>query len=172
VDRPLTVPLLIRGSYDHGLFVTFCAITVVLAGIGIIVLFRGRAPGAAYTLLFFSAVAAVPAVLLCLWLRGQRQWLEVTVTGFVLTRLDERRVYTDDQVIGITQVTNPATEGSLKRRIVLEIAANEGVERIDCRYVVSSPNPDPLTGFTERLVNNISRRLDENWARGVLHRGH
>src|SRR5262245_58385551 len=84
VDRPLTVPLLIRGSFDNSLFGTLLVIVLLLLIAGLYGLIRERS---IYPMLIcwgIAAAAGVPAAVLGLWLRLRREWLEVTLTGFVL----------------------------------------------------------------------------------------
>src|SRR5262249_29595652 len=101
-DRPLSVPLLIRGSFDNGLFVACCAIAVVALFVSVMLLRDHELTGAA-CVFTVAVVAAAPALFMGLWLRRQREWLEVTSAGFVLTSQDRRRVYTDEQVVGLSQ---------------------------------------------------------------------
>src|SRR3954471_22399124 len=96
-DRPLSVPLLIRGSFDNGLFVACCAVAVVASFVGVMILRDGEVTGAA-CVFGVAAIAAGPALFMGLWLRQQREWLEVTSAGFVLSGRAGRRVYTDGQV--------------------------------------------------------------------------
>src|SRR5437660_678934 len=90
-ERPLTVPLLIRGSFDNGVFVACCAVAIFAGGIGVL-LWRDLEPAGASLAFAVTAVAAVMAVVLGAWLGRQREWLEVTLTGFVLSRRGQRRV--------------------------------------------------------------------------------
>jgi hypothetical protein len=168
-DRPLTVPLLIRGSFDNGLVVACCAVAVVATGVGVLILRDGdlMAASSVFTL---AAVAGAPALFMGLWLRRHREWLEVTSAGFVLTDRGGRRVYTDDQVIALAQQASIGAEGNLKRRLVLEIATDEP-EHIDCRYGVPAGQADQLAGFVARLVNAVAERADRDLDQGGKLRG-
>jgi hypothetical protein len=158
LDRPLTVPLLIRGSLDSGGFPTLPATFVlcVVIGFGGLLLRHNWF----FAVVFWSLAAFIGVVtaLVWLWLMHRRQWLEVTLPGFVLSHRDERRVYNDDQVVGLAQQTVPTANGQLKRRVVLEIATNEGTEHIDCRYLVPIARVDPLAAFFDRLIQGMARR--------------
>src|SRR5688572_10457146 len=101
-DRPLTVPLLIRGSFDNGLFVLCCVICGVALIIGALIA-RGGDGSAAAAAFLVATAAGVPALVMGLWLRQQREWIEVTLTGFVLSRQGQRRVYTDEQIVGLSR---------------------------------------------------------------------
>src|SRR5207302_4540744 len=114
--------------------------------------------------------AGVPAAALGLWLRRQRRWLEVTLTGFVLSRQGRRQVYTDGQVVGIARQVAPGPHGNLKRRLVLEVGADEP-ERIDCRYDVPNGRPDPLEGFVSRLVDAVAAAAERGLKGGAAFRG-
>src|SRR4051795_10620272 len=80
-DRPLSVPLLIRGSFDNGLFVACCAVAVVALFVGAMLLRDAELMGAA-CVFGVAALAGVPALFMGVWLRQQREWLEVTSAGF------------------------------------------------------------------------------------------
>src|SRR4051794_12312740 len=78
-DRPLTVPLLVRGSLDNLLFILLVGASVVLFGVGLAELLR-RPPrwDRVRTCIDLGFAAAVPAALVWLYLMRRRQWLEVT----------------------------------------------------------------------------------------------
>src|SRR5947209_5556338 len=120
-DRPLTVPLLIRGSYDHPLLVALWSMVGIFACLGVYSALRARVWDAALAYWSLSALVAVPGTLLGLWIRRQRHWLEVTLTGFVVSRRGQRRVYSDDQVASVAQSARSDSEGNIKRRVVLEV---------------------------------------------------
>src|SRR5947209_7675855 len=54
-DRPLTLPLLVRGSFDNGAFIASCVLSLVFVGIACYTAFRERT---ADPLLFFLPIAA------------------------------------------------------------------------------------------------------------------
>ncbi len=170
-DRPLTVPLLIRGSYDHPLFVAVWSMVVIFACLGAVSLLRTRVWDAALACWSISALMSVPATLLTLWIRRQRHWLEVSLTGFVISRRGQRRMYTDDQVVGVAQSARSDAEGNVKRRVVIEVAGNEGNEQIDCRFRVPAGQTDPLAAFLERVQQGLARRTIEGLAGGAKLRG-
>jgi hypothetical protein len=163
------VPLLIRGSFDNGLFVACCVVSGVSVVIGSLVVRDGDLMAAAFVFTL-AAIAAAPALFMGLWLRRQREWLEVTSAGFVLSGRIGRRVFTDAQVVGLSQQSVIGPEGKLKRRLVVEIAADEP-EHIDCRYAVPSGQSDPLAGFVTRLVNAVADRADRELHDGGKLRG-
>jgi hypothetical protein len=168
-DRPLTVPLLIRGSFDNGLFVACCVVALIFSGIGTL-MWRERDLSAAFVVFGIAAAAALPALIMALWLRRQREWLEVTLTGFVLSRQGRRRVYSDSQLVGLAHHVTCGPEGKVKHRLVLEVAADE-TERIDCHYTVTNAQPDPLAGFVARLVNALAAKAERDLQNGSTFRG-
>jgi hypothetical protein len=170
-DRPLTIPLLIRGSYDHPLFVALWVIVAIFFGLGLYGLAKHRDWDGALVCWSLAAVVAVPSTVFGLWLKQQRRWLEVTLTGFVISRRDQRRVYGDDQVVGVAQSARIDAEGNSKRRVVLEVGGNEGNERIECRYFVPNGQTDPLTAILERVQQRLARRTAEGLAGGAQLRG-
>jgi hypothetical protein len=170
VDRPLTVPLLIRGSFDNALFVFLCISCIILLGLGAIIWIREGNREGATVACSLGGVLAVLATLIGLWLLKRRQWLEVTLTGFVLSRREERRVYSDDQVVGIAQELEFASNGIVKRRLILEIGSEER-ERIECRYSVPPGKVDPLASFLDRIVRDLARRTIADLEQGGRLRG-
>src|SRR5262249_21341330 len=88
-DRPLTVPLLVRGAADNRALQALFWVAGGLFAVGLCLFLQhpGRgARGGALLFLAGAALAAAPAVGLLMYLLPRRLWLQVTVTGFVLTR--------------------------------------------------------------------------------------
>src|SRR5262245_43181442 len=95
-DRPLTVPMLVTGGLDNRALTALFWAAGGLFAVGSCVLLQG--PGKSTRvggLLFYaaSAVLLVPALALLVYLLPRRLWLQVTVTGFVLTRRGEEESY-------------------------------------------------------------------------------
>jgi hypothetical protein len=173
-DRPLTVPLLVRGSFDNVrfgflcLFLSLLALVAFCAGSSVLM---GRAWEPAVLLWSLAALCGGLAALLGLWQFRRRQWLEVTLTGFVLSHRDQRRVYSDDQVAGVAQYSQTSIDGEVKHRVVLEVGTPEDAERIDCCYSVAVGKVDPLAGFLARLVQHVTQRTLAGLEQGAELRG-
>jgi hypothetical protein len=166
-DRPLTVPLLVGGSFDNILLVFLGVCCCVLIGIGLAA--RANPFNRPLALLCWGMAGGVAflALGLGLWLRQRRQWLEVTLTGFVLSRHDRRRRFGDDQVIGVAQTSRFISSGYIRRRVVLDLAGTEGTEHIDCRYSLPASHPDPLAAFLDRAQQGLARRTAAALAQGA-----
>src|SRR5688572_5811224 len=80
-DRPLTVPLLIRGSFDSSPFGLLVAIAALLFLGGCFALLRSATIEPALLCWAYASAAGIPALVIGLYLRRQRRWLEVTLTG-------------------------------------------------------------------------------------------
>src|SRR4051812_12395248 len=97
-ERSLTVPLLSRGPLDDKLFVALCVASFTFASGALSVLIH-VASTAVVVAGFALAVASVGlTVAYGAALVRRRDQVEMTATGFVLSRGGRRRVFTDDQV--------------------------------------------------------------------------
>lgn len=168
LDRPLTVPLLVRGALDARVILGMMFLSFILAAIALNT--RVRHPWdrvAPWLWILLALAVAVPAVLMAMWHVPRRRWLEVTVTGFVLTERGKRLACSDDAVVGLTRSFTLDSGKVVHHRIVLEIKREGDPIRIDCSYSVQPGLADPLAAFWDRLIAGIARRLRANLSRGV-----
>jgi hypothetical protein len=169
LDRPLTVPLLVRGAADNRLLQALFWIAGGLFAVGLCAFLQHPARGGRVgALLFFAgaALAAAPAVGLLLYLLPRRLWLQVTVTGFVLTRPAGSESCGDEQVVGLSRDSSMAADGAVTHRVSLEVERGGEVERLSCRYKLSANTPDPLAAFWDRLAGRLARSAREALGRG------
>lgn len=173
LDQPLTVPLLVRGSFGNPLFIALLSssflylIRCVLAGVS---------PSPDRTVMAYSlgisATCLILGMLLLTWLRGRRRWLAITIDGFVVTCPGgQRLVYTLDNVMGIRIRERTRMGGRVNHLIYLELVGDRGQELLDCSYVVEPHQPDPLSGFWTRLIQRMADRLRVRLQRGARMEG-
>src|SRR5262245_49349651 len=102
-DRPLSVPLLVRGGFNSGLLVwlAFYGNAFILAGL--FALLQPSPEAVAGVFWLIAAGFGVLVLLRALWLLPRRRWLEVTLNGFVLTRRGRRQTFLDADVVGLSR---------------------------------------------------------------------
>jgi hypothetical protein len=190
-DRPLTTPLLVRGSLlDPCLFVLclgYCAIVLpILWTIPSLL-----------TLALAAVAALIGPVSRWLWLLRRRRWLEVAVEGFAITEKGRRQRLTDEQVSGVAWGCRRNQAGFASCRLTFEIAggprnthaamAEPGVaeaiggvrpqpagrryQRITCAYDWHQGRADPLEPFRQRLIAGLCQRTCRDLAAGAELRG-
>src|SRR5262245_22766027 len=111
LDRPLTVPLKVRGALDNRVLVALYWITGGLLAVGLCLFAQHPSRGGRIGALLFLAgavLAAVPTLLLLFYLLPRRLWLQVTVTGMVVTRPAGSESYSDDQVLALSRDSKTA----------------------------------------------------------------
>jgi hypothetical protein len=164
-ERTLTVPLLCRGSFRDGPFLASCLGAVVVLLVGSLLLITRSAVGGMVWAAIAAAVVFTAGYALALARR--REWLEMTATGFVLSRRGRRRAYADEQVEAIAHDVRVALGDDQRCRIVLEV----GRERVECRYPVKLGDTDPFAGFVSRLAGAVAARVERGLDGGAVLRG-
>jgi hypothetical protein len=158
LDRPLTVPLLVRGAVDPRVMLPLAFVAFILVCIALNEPHRRTSDGGSFW--FWSALAAgvaVPAALLTIWFLPRRRWIEVTLTGFVLTERRRRRAYADDEVVGLTRSFTVDSNKVVHHHVVVELRPDG--RKIDCLYAEQVGLGDPLAGLWVRLVGGVARRV-------------
>src|SRR5262249_22274190 len=100
------------------------------------------------------------------------RWVQVTMTGFVVTDPEGRTTFLDDQVLALSSSTRVTPAGHTRRRVRLDVAGPEGPAALDCKYTVPLDQQDPLAPFVERIVRAQAIRLRDNLAGGASLAGH
>src|SRR5262245_21247527 len=121
LDRPLTVPMLVRGALDCRVLIGLLAFRTRMLLIRLNV--RYRNPWDRVSLWYFLGVAAAsatPAVLMTIYHLPRRRWIEVTLTGFVLTERRRRLALTDDDVLGLSRSFTTDASNGVNHRVLLE----------------------------------------------------
>ena len=158
VARPLTVPLLVRGSFWDAWTVRLVWVCViVMAASSIALVSEGLEP----TVLVAGAACAALAVSLILyqaWQANRRCWLEVTATGFVLNSREGKQTWSDAEVVGVSWRQKTNFDGVTRQHVVLEVGDQDEARRIVCVYDLAGQD-DPLSGFWQRLNDNLIRRI-------------
>jgi hypothetical protein len=171
LDQPLTVPLPIRGNADRGVLLALLVAGMILTGLGMTS--RWPRPWSVPAELYYlgAFLAFGPAVLLVVWQALRRRWLEVTMTGFVLTGAGNKRIFTDDQVTGLELFWKIDDDRAASRRARLEIASGKSSEFIGCHYRLLPGENDPLVPFWNRLVQGLAQRTRDGLPSGAVLRG-
>ncbi|MFO0880167.1 MAG: hypothetical protein U0840_22695 [Gemmataceae bacterium] len=167
LDRPLSVPLLIRGAIDYRILAALMLLALLFLGLGLF--FRIRMPDDSYGPGFFWGMAAafgLPGLLLLCWQVPRRRWLEVTLSGFVVTERGRRQVYSLVNVMGIARAFRVDSSRIVHHRIRLDLVGDQGPQTIECTYKVPSDRGDPLASFWTRLIASMASRLRGSLARG------
>jgi hypothetical protein len=161
-ERPITVPMLVRGSFQNPFFVVVTFLTGLFVVLALIGHFR-YPPDSIFAAVcwFLAGCCAFPSVVMAFWIVPRRRWLEVTLTGFVLTDRGRRRAYTDDQVEAISRRFKLDSSGAARHRVRLEVRREGLAERVDCAYSVGPGLADPLAPLWDRLVARLACRLRE-----------
>lgn len=169
--RPLTVPLLVRGAIDKAGVGCVLGGVVFLIGLGIYFhLAVPRGVGLAICVWSVAAVFLFPVLALVLWRWPRQCWLEVTVTGFVLTGRGRKQVYRDEDVVALSR-RYVLYQNSTHHHLMLEVRTDEGNERIGIDYLVRPNVADPLAGFWTRLIQGRANRLGDRLSQGEQLRG-
>jgi hypothetical protein len=102
-----------------------------------------------------------------LWHVTRRRWLEVTLTGIVLTRRAQKISVADEQIIAVSRlsVTNP--NGGIERIVWMEIDREGTVERVECHYGIPRGQMDPLEALLNRVFRSLARRTHDGLSRGA-----
>jgi hypothetical protein len=169
VDRPLTMPLLVHGGVLTKMTCLVIALGLfgfVFSVIGTLAIALGGTIREVTEFWVVAAATGLPAIFMHYWNAISRRWLEVTVTGFVLTRRGEKITVRDDQVIAVWQ-HGKVDDWALYRQIRLEIDCRGEVETIWCRYSSLLSQGDPLAALVDRVTSNLVRRTREGLARGA-----
>src|SRR5581483_10854410 len=112
----------------------------------------------AWVFWLIAAGLAVLALLRALWLLPQRRWLEVTLTGFVLSHRGRERHFRDGDVVGLWRGPPRPLLTARQVRVVVELLRGGKVQRLVCTYIVPLLQADPLQAFWQRLAVHVARR--------------
>src|SRR5436190_2302529 len=164
-DQPLTVPLLVRGSPEQPALGGALILGILLALVGVGGLFKDDDLTPALVFFCLAAAILLPALGVVAWLATRRRWVQVTMTGFVLTENDHRAAFLDEQVLAVSTRARVTATGVTHRRVRLELAGDPEV--LDCRYSVPADQQDPLAPFIERVVRGQAIRLRDNLPAGA-----
>ena len=162
--RPITTPVLIRGSwFDVG-----CLPVAIVIGAGAVVngvKIAGIPPWHLNEGIIWWVVGGLfwlYALATAVW-RLPRRWIEVTLTGFVITQFRRTKAYADEAVVGLSR----GYSHGASHRVELEVRGPVGVERIVCTYADRSGEEDPLAGLWERFIHSIARWLRDGLDKGA-----
>ena len=167
LDRPFTVPLLIRGTgHKFGIGCLFiAALFLVLAAV-----VQMKSPGD--PLGAVCLILAVPCGLIGLvnlaWNLPRRRWLEVSRGGFVVSSRKGKIAYQDHQVVGLS--FRSKTAGTTRFFVTIETDREDDAP-IRCSYVIAPGMADPLSSFWQRLQQAMIRRIAATLADGASLRG-
>ncbi len=169
-DRPLTVPLLVRGGLDPNTqreLVIIARLSALMAVVTIICGIVG-APGLLVLMQFtFAAGFGSLALGIFLWYHTRRRWLEVTLTGIVLTQRGQKIPVRDEQVIAVSRQRKIVPPGFFERVVRLEIDREGAVETIESCYSLVRGQIDPLDALLNRLFRSLAHRTREGLSRGA-----
>lgn len=166
-SRPLTVPLLVRGEFDKRLLGVLLVMSAAFAAFGIKVRIDNPWDPCGPTLIWaLSAAVAVPMLVRALWKWPQRRWLEVTLTGFVLSSRKRKHTFSDDHVVGVARTWWITSGNVVQHRILIDLRTTELSDRVVCTYSVLPGLVDPLAAFWDRLTRGLSNRLRDRQSQG------
>lgn len=157
-------PVLVGGTLQTGWVVAPSVTAAIVIAIGILIGFRGGVwEPLFYICLPIAAIGAVLGGVAASVQLARRRYLEVTPTGFVVIfRNAERRAFDDEQIVAITQQTWPSSDGSYFRRVVVEVAAEEYLDPVECFYHVPAGQQDPLYWLVDRNVRSLAKRTADH----------
>ncbi len=162
LDRPFTVPLLIRGSTGGTLFGGLLLMTGVFFASALLVHLQSPGDPLKPVCLFFGTLFGVSSLIKFAWAFPRRRWLEVSRAGFVISSPRGKVVYDDEQVVGLS--FRPASGGNTQFEVTIETDRDDD-ERIRCSYVIPRGTMDPLTAFWQRvqhaMIRRVTARLDD-----------
>jgi hypothetical protein len=171
IDRPLTIPLLVRGSLNRAVVGAPLVVAAVFLCMALyVLLFRSGPLNPVEVAVYFGGFAvgllhAGPAIL---WLIRQRCWLEVTLTGLVLCDRRGRHAFADEAVQSV-QLCWQGEGRERGRKVLLDVQGPNGLKRFALRYAVPEGAADPLAGVWDRLERSLARRaLERLGERDVL----
>src|SRR5262249_26129902 len=118
-DQPLTVPLLVRGSAEQPALGGALILGILLTLIGVVGLLSDDAVTPAIIFLCLGAAVLLPTLAMVAWLVTRRRWVQVTMTGFVVTDPEGRTTFLDDQVLALSSSTRVTPAGHTRRRVRL-----------------------------------------------------
>jgi hypothetical protein len=168
-ERPITVPLLTRGGLDDVLIVSVFAVAIL--GMPLVPLYyvalHGEREALVGAAVFSCGTVGAGFVAFCrgLMLVQRREQVQLTATGFLLSRGERSRAFSDEQVVGVAHQIGGFFGGDQNRRLLTVGGASQ--ERIECRYTVHARAADPLAGFVSRLVGGLAARIDRDLEKGA-----
>lgn len=166
-DRPLTVPLLVRGALDSRALGVVFWLGVAATALGACVIFQSFDGNLKGLLVFAAGLAllALAAAMLA-YLLPRRLWLQVTASGFVITRGGADQAFGDEHVVALSRDSAGGQDGRSTHRVVLEVQRGGDVVHYPCRYSVAPNQDDPLAAFWDRLAAGVAERVRQGLARG------
>jgi hypothetical protein len=168
-DRPLTMPLLVRGGLDPNTrrsLLFLATLIAILVAMDATYLIAGK-PFELLLMVLFPAGFALIALGIFLCYFARRCWLEVTLTGVILTRRGQRVAVGDEQIIAVSRLNVIAPAGVIERVIWLEIDREGALETIECHYGIPRNQNDPLNALFQRVFGSLSRRTREGLSQGA-----
>jgi hypothetical protein len=168
-DRPLTVPLLVRGSFETFPLIVLSVCCLTFAGIAAFAWSkeppRNHSGSAAF--LAIAALCGLPALVIATRAYAHRRWLEVTLTGFILTRRGQRTVIGDEEIVAVRHRSRSDSQGVTHYSLRIDIDREGSRQTVDCRYPVPALHTDPLGVFLDRIVRGLARRTRDGLGRGT-----
>jgi hypothetical protein len=166
-SKPISRRVLVGGTLQSAWVVVPFATAAILAAVGVLLYFRTDIPYV-LALVPLGLLAAIPGAIAAAIQLARRRWMEVTPNGFTLIRRDgSRRTYDDEQIIGITQRLWPRSDGSWLRRVVIDVASDDGGDTIDCFYHIEANKEDPLFSLVDRNARALAQRTSDNLEQGA-----
>ena len=156
LDRPFSVPMLVRGSSGGVTFGVSALILGVFFAIGMIGQLNSLGDPFVLTCLVVGGLFGGMSLVKLLWNVPRQRWLEVSRAGFVISSRKERVAYEDAQVIGLS--FRHTTSGISRINVTLETDRGDVIR---CSYEVMAGATDPLAAFWQRLQQTIVRRVTE-----------
>jgi hypothetical protein len=154
-DEPLPKPLVVSGPLRCGCVLLSFGVAAVWACV-VPNVFRNIESWNAATM---AALIALPGLVALVVELVRCRILAMTADGFALIRLGGfRRVYTVEQVTGVSQWTGPRTNRGTRRRVVLDVAPEAGGGSVVCVYTILPDAADPLGPLVERVTHELARK--------------
>jgi hypothetical protein len=163
LDRPFTVPLLVRGS-GHRLGIGFLLMAGLLLLCALAAQVKRPGDPLVPVCLFFAVVCGFVGLVNLGWNLPRRRWLEVSRGGFVVSSRKRTTSYQDHDVVGISF---RYAAGGVGRHHVTIVTDGEDDAPIRCTYVIPLGMPDPLAAFWHRLQQAMIRRVTAGLGEGV-----
>ena len=163
LDRPFTVPLLIRGT-GHRFGIGLLSIAGLLFLLALVVQLKNPGDPLGAVCLFFGVVCALIGLVNLAWNLPRRRWLEVSRGGFVVSTYKGKIAYQDHQVVGLS--FRSKTAGTTRFFVTIETDREDDAP-IRCSYVIAPGMADPLTAFWQRLQQAMIHRIAATLADGA-----
>jgi hypothetical protein len=163
LDRPFTVPLLIRGI-GHRFGIALLLMAGLFFLLALVVQVKKPGDPLVAVCLILGVPCGVGGLINLAWNLPRRRWLEVSRGGFVVSTRKGKVAYQDHQVVGLS--FRSKTAGTTRFFVTIETDREDDAP-IRCSYVIAPGMVDPLTAFWQRLQQAMIRRIAATLADGA-----